>query len=101
MERKKKPIISGLFVFEQKKQRREICKTCFFFEKKVWEAAKTEKQKENKRDKQQKGWRKGQNKKHPNKGMSSKTIGESKKHTNTSKKGEKTEKTNKDSTHGK
>ena len=43
--------------------------------------------------KQQKGWRKfGQNKKHPNKGMSSKTIGERKKHTNTSKKGEKTEK---------
>ena len=34
MERMKKPIISGLFVFEQKKQRREICKTCFFFEKK-------------------------------------------------------------------
>ena len=33
--------------------------------------------------------------------MSSKTIGERKKHTNTSKKGEKTEKQTKDSTHGK
>ena len=60
-----------------RKQRREICKTIFSW---MWvRGSENKKQKENNRDKQPKGWKKRQIKKHPNKGLSSKTIGERKK----------------------
>ena len=68
------------FVFEQRRQenREERFAKLFFF-KKGSERQRKQETKRNNRDKQPKGWKKRQVKKHPNKGIISKTIGERKK----------------------
>ena len=75
-ERHKKPIISGhLFLNkEDKKTRKGDLQN--FFKKGSERQRKQKRKRKNNRDKQQKGSKERQIKKHPNEGISSKTIGE-------------------------
>ena len=78
-ERQKKPIISGHLFLNKEDKKAEKKALQNFFLMNGSERQRKQETKRNNRDKQPKGWKKRQIKKHPNKGSSSKTIGERRK----------------------